>query len=100
MNKEQIEAQIEALEWAMHPDRHFDLGQTVTENFRGRIAVLREQVADDQTPKEILASRLIDAWCEAHGRPVSWAKAVQITAIITKISWLEKRRLLKLGDQS
>jgi hypothetical protein len=36
-----IKGQIEALEWAMHPDRHFNLSHTVRDNFYGRIAVLR-----------------------------------------------------------
>jgi len=48
------------------------------------------------TPSEILASRLIDAWCAAHGNQISWAKAVEITAIVTKMPDAERARLLSL----
>lgn len=54
-------------------------------------------VADD--PKEILAGRLIDAWCEDKGRKIPWAKAVQIVAIVTGQSDAERDRLLKMGDE-
>jgi hypothetical protein len=54
----------------------------------------------DLTPPEILASRLIDAWCGAHGGQIPWAKAVEITAIVTKLSDEERLRLLALGDSA
>lgn len=54
----------------------------------------------DLTPPEILASRLIDAWCAAHGRQIPWAKAVEITAIITKLPEAEREWLLALNDGS
>lgn len=50
------------------------------------------------TPPEALASRMIDAWCAAHGKQIPWAKAVQITAIITKMDQAECARLIALGD--
>ena len=50
----------------------------------------------DLTPPEILASRLIDAWCAAHGRPIPWEMAVEITAITTKMPEAERARLLAL----
>lgn len=52
----------------------------------------------DLTPSEILASRLIDAWCAAYGLPIPWKKAVEITAITTKMPEAERARLLALGD--
>lgn len=48
-------------------------------------------------PAEILASRLIDAWCDAHGKQIPWNKAIEITAIVTKMPDAEKQRLLSLG---
>jgi hypothetical protein len=53
---------------------------------------------DVDTPREILASRLIDAWCDSHGGRISWVKAIQITAIVTKMSDEERARMLALGD--
>jgi len=50
------------------------------------------------TPSETLASRLIDAWVTAHDKQIPWAKAVQITAIITKMDAAECARLIALGD--
>lgn len=58
----------------------------------------RQEQGDDFTPAEILASRLIDAWCAAHGKPVPWAKAVQITGIVTKQPQEEIDRLLAMDD--
>lgn len=53
---------------------------------------------DGLTPPEILAGRLIDAWCASHGRQIPWAKAVEITAIVTKMPEAERLRMLSLGD--
>lgn len=50
-------------------------------------------------PKEILASRLIDAWCADKGRQIPWAKAIQIAAIVTQQPDAERDRLLKMGDE-
>ena len=55
-----------------------------------------ERIAEEMTPPEILASRLIDAWCVANNRQIPWAKAVEISAIVTKMSDEEKQRLLAL----
>lgn len=49
-------------------------------------------------PAEILASRLIDAWCDAHGKKIPWAKAVEISGIVTKQPQGEIDRLLAMGD--
>lgn len=46
-----------------------------------------------------LASRLIDVWCADMGRKIPWAKAVQITAIVNRMSDGERDRLLRLGDE-
>lgn len=54
--------------------------------------------SEGQTPREILASRLIDAWCADKGKQIPWAKAVQITAIVTRQSDTERDRLLHMGD--
>ena len=54
---------------------------------------------DDETPREILASRLIDAWCADKGRKIPWAKAIQIVAIVTKQPDEERDRLLRMGDE-
>lgn len=49
------------------------------------------------TPPETLASRMIDAWCDAHGKPCPWHTAVHIVAEITKLPHSERCRLLVLG---
>lgn len=56
------------------------------------------ELKERETPKEILASRLIDAWCEAHGKKIPWAKAVEIVAIVTELPVAERERLLNIGD--
>lgn len=53
----------------------------------------------ESEPREILASRLIDAWCEDKGRKIPWAKVVQIVAIVTKQSDAERDRLLRMGEE-
>ncbi|ENZ74951.1 MULTISPECIES: hypothetical protein [Ralstonia] len=50
------------------------------------------------TPAEILCSRLIDAWCDANGGQIPWDKAIEITAITTKLPDAERLRLLTLDD--
>jgi hypothetical protein len=50
-------------------------------------------------PDELLASKLIDAWCADKGKQIPWAKAVQIIAIVTKQSDAERDRLLHLDDE-
>ena len=42
------------------------------------------------------ASRLIDAWIAIHNRPIPWAKAVEIVAVLNKMPDEERRRLLSL----
>jgi hypothetical protein len=49
-------------------------------------------------PPELLASRLINAWCAHHGKQIPWAKAIEITAIVTKMPAEEKAALLALDD--
>lgn len=58
-----------------------------------RIEELQRQLA------ESTASTLIDAWCTEHDGKISWAKATQIVAIVTKQPDAERDRLLHLGDQ-
>ncbi len=61
--------------------------------------IVREVVADEgMTPREVLASRLIDSWCETNSGQIPWAKAVEITAITTGMSDAERDRLLALND--
>ena len=55
--------------------------------------------ASSDDPRELLAMRLIDAWCNDKGRKIPWAKAVQIVAIVTKQPDEERDRLLRLGDE-
>lgn len=50
------------------------------------------------TPAEILGARLIDAWCEAKGKQIPWSKAVEISAIVTRMPAEERARLLSLDD--
>lgn len=45
-----------------------------------------------------MASRLIDAWAEAHGGRCHWRIAVQICAIIQKLDDNERDRLLSLDS--
>lgn len=63
-----------------------------------RRAIERVDNPDELPPPEFLASRLIDAWCDAHGGQITWAKAVEISAIITKMPEEECQRLLELGQ--
>jgi hypothetical protein len=64
-------------------------------------AALRAQ-GEPTEPKsiepEMLASHLIEKWCEANCRRIPWAKAVEITAIVTKMPDTEKARLLALDN--
>ena len=53
----------------------------------------------EEEAREVLAGRLIDAWCHDKGKKIPWAKAVQIIAIVTKQSDEERDRLLRLGDE-
>lgn len=54
---------------------------------------------DELTPPEFLASHLIDAWVAAHGKQIPWKKAIEISAIVTKMTDEERDRLLTLGDE-
>jgi hypothetical protein len=56
------------------------------------------ETPNEDVPADILASRLIDAWCADKGKQIPWAKAIQIVAIVTKQSNEERDRLLHLGD--
>ena len=51
----------------------------------------------DETPPEILASKLIDVWVADKGRKISWRRAIEIVAIVTKQPQAEIDRLLGLG---
>lgn len=48
---------------------------------------------------DVLAGRLIDAWATANGKPVPWAKSVEIIAVIKKLPDAERVRLLALGEE-
>ena len=57
-------------------------------------------VPDDSIESEVRnlnASRLIDAWVAERGQ-IPWAKAVEIVAIVTKMSEEEKQRLIGLDE--
>lgn len=51
----------------------------------------------DMTPREVLASKLIDVWCAEHGGKISWRRCIEITAIVTRQPQAEVDRLLALG---
>lgn len=57
-----------------------------------------QEPEDAPTPPEVLASRMIDVWVEAHGRKIPWAHAVQIIGTITKLPREEVDRLLAMDD--
>ncbi len=65
-----------------------------------QVAPEHDENPDELEPRELLASRLIAAWCEANGKRIPWAKAIEISAIVTKMPEDEKQRLLSLGDES
>jgi|GEM_PF-4457312 hypothetical protein len=44
------------------------------------------------------ASRLIDAWIAHHGKPIPWAKAVEILVVTDNLSDSERQRLLALDE--
>lgn len=54
---------------------------------------------DELDPPELLSVRLINAWCEHHGKLIPWDKAIEITAVITKMPEAEKQRLLSMDDE-
>lgn len=58
-----------------------------------------EPHVDEETPPELLASKLIDAWVADKGKKIPWAKCVQIVAIVTKQPDAERDRLLRMGDK-
>ena len=71
------------------------------DHFSNRKAIKAVPIPDaapQEEPKEELASRLIDVWCAEHERKISWAKAVQIIAIVTGQPDEERDRLLRMGD--
>ena len=43
----------------------------------------RSQEDPEADGKNLLAARLIDAWCAHHGKPIPWNKAIDIVAIVT-----------------
>lgn len=58
---------------------------------------VKQDETTDETPAEILASKLIDAWCAEHGGKISWRRCIEIVAIVTKQPQAEVDRLLALG---
>lgn len=60
-------------------------------------AAMKEE--PEQTPPEILAVRMIDAWVSTHRKQIPWKKAVEITAILTKMPDDERQRLLSLDEE-
>lgn len=64
-------------------------------------AALTEAYAEgrkDEADENGAASKLIDAWVAAHGKPVPWAAAVEIVAIVNKLPPEERERLLALAE--
>lgn len=53
---------------------------------------------DELTPPDLLVLRLIDVWCHEHGGKIPWHKAIEITAIITKMSDAERLRLIAFDE--
>lgn len=53
---------------------------------------------DEPTPAETLAGYMLHSWAQQHGKPVPWTKAVEITAIMTKMSDAERDKLLAMDD--
>lgn len=49
------------------------------------------------TPGELLAAKLIDAWCAEHGGKISWRRCIEIIAIVLKQPQEDVDRLLALG---
>lgn len=47
-------------------------------------------------PPDEPASRLIDLWAQIHGKPIPWAKAVEIVAVVKHMPDEERQRLLSL----
>lgn len=62
------------------------------------VEVTLESTTDDA--REVLAGRLIDAWCESHRKQIPWVTAVEIIAIVTQMPDAERVRLLGLADVS
>lgn len=58
-----------------------------------RIKELEERIGEHD-----ICSKLIDAWCAEHGGKITWGKAIDITAIITKMDADERSRLLTLDE--
>jgi hypothetical protein len=66
------------------------------ERYRER---LQDFVSGLKEGRDLLAGRLIDAWCADKGKQIPWAKAIQIVAIVTKQPDAERDRLLKMDDE-
>lgn len=64
-----------------------------TADYINRIEELSEQLNNHD-----LAKSLIDAWCAEHNSQISWGKAIEIVAIVTKMPPLERSRLLTLDE--
>lgn len=90
-------------EWSIGPSRvpeytHVPLTQVGTMEVRYKPE--QPEAAEPDEPAEVLAGRLIDAWCADKGKQIPWAKAIQIVAIVTKQPDDERDRLLKMGDEN
>ncbi len=59
-----------------------DLADQVEAEIRAAYNKAREQ--DEQV------SRLFDAWVNTHGKPIPWAKAVEIVAIVNRLFYVER----------
>lgn len=65
-------------------------------------AAYAEGRADERTDLEpkLAAGQLIDSWVVAHCKPIPWAKAVEIVAVVNKLSTEERDRLLALDARA
>lgn len=57
-----------------------------------------ELIAEDAYPngKELLASRLLDAWCAHHQRQIPWDKAIKMMVVLEVMTQEQADNLLQL----
>lgn len=75
---------------------------------RAELAIIRAKLEAAEKENARLAenlqdhdnsSKLIDSWCAEHDGKIPWNKAVEITAILTKMPEAERMRLLHLDPE-
>lgn len=84
--------------WKLHSDEFYADAREVLKALGDVQTEAYAEGRKDEADENGAASRLIDAWAAAHGKPVPWEKAVEIVAIANKLPDAERARLLALAE--